>query len=205
MNGFQILRISEWIIKFAYIHLLWICFSIIGGLILGVFPATVAMFGVIRRWLQGDTDIPVLKTFYIFYKNTFIKSNVLGFFLSITGFAFYIYFQLIDQTSGIFIKVLFYLLLIMTFMFIMTALYIFPIFVQNRFTVLEVFKNAFFMMIISPWSTIMIISTIIIYSYIILHFSGLIFIFGISPLVLIIMLSTNLSYLNIRKKKEMLN
>lgn len=205
MNGFQVLRIFEWIIKFAYIQLLWVCFSVLGVVIFGIFPATAAMFAVMRKWLMGETDIPVLKSFFEFYKENFIKGNVLGFILSIIAFTLFIDFQLLNQASGIVIRLLFYLLLAITFMFIITSLYTFPMLVRSNFSVLQVLKNSFFIMIVSPLSTIMIIAASIIHLFTILQFPGLIFVFGISPIIFIIMWSTNLSYLNIERKKEIMN
>src|SRR5690625_6342583 len=59
MGGFYTL--ANWIMRLAYVNILWIAFSLVGIIILGFFPATIGMFTVIRKWIQGDGDIPIFK------------------------------------------------------------------------------------------------------------------------------------------------
>src|SRR5699024_1499262 len=77
MNS-KLYNILEWITKFAYVNLLWFVFTLAGGIILGFYPATVAMFAMVRDWLRGKSDLPVLKTYWNYYKTDFFKSNLLG-------------------------------------------------------------------------------------------------------------------------------
>jgi uncharacterized membrane protein YesL len=202
MSGFGILRIPEWMIKIAFINFLWVCFSILGIIIFGIFPATIALFAVIRKWLMGETDIPIFKNFWAFYKKDFLKSNFLGLMLVVIGITLYIDYQLLQQVSSNLIQWVYYLLLTITFMFIMTFLYTFPVFVHYDISVFQVMKKAFLIMIISPLSTIMIIAGSIILYFTMTNFPGLIPIFGVSLLAFLIMWSTNLSFANIRNKNE---
>jgi len=78
-----IYAILEWITRFAYVNLLWILFIIAGGIIFGVYPSTIAMFGMVRDWLRGNPDLPVFKTFWNYFKREFVKSNILGLFLNL--------------------------------------------------------------------------------------------------------------------------
>ncbi|WP_421102885.1 DUF624 domain-containing protein [Sporosarcina psychrophila] len=52
-------NVFEWITRLAYIYLLWILFSLAGGMISGFFPATIAMFAISREWLKGISEIPI--------------------------------------------------------------------------------------------------------------------------------------------------
>ncbi|MCL6574133.1 MAG: DUF624 domain-containing protein, partial [Bacillus sp. (in: Bacteria)] len=36
--------ISTWISNLVYINILWLTFTLLGGIISGIFPATIAMF-----------------------------------------------------------------------------------------------------------------------------------------------------------------
>ncbi len=69
-------RICTWIMRMAYVNLLWVAFSLLGLGIFGFFPATAAMFVVIRKWLSSEQDIPVFKTFWNAFKTEFIKINI---------------------------------------------------------------------------------------------------------------------------------
>lgn len=65
MNGFidGYYRFAVWITRFAYLNLLWIAFSLVGLGVVGFFPATAAMFAVVRKWVHGEKDIPVFQVF----------------------------------------------------------------------------------------------------------------------------------------------
>ncbi len=65
MSGFidGYYRFAVWVTKFAYLNLLWIAFSLLGLGLFGLFPATAAMFAVVRKWINGEKDIPVFHVF----------------------------------------------------------------------------------------------------------------------------------------------
>ncbi len=69
-------RVSLIISKLAYVNVLWILFSLAGLILLGVAPATVALFSVTRAWARKEWDIPVFQTFWSVYKQEFWKASV---------------------------------------------------------------------------------------------------------------------------------
>lgn len=77
LNGFVgvLYRTSEWIMRLVYLNLLWIAFSLLGIVLFGFFPATAAMFSVVRKWIMGETDVRVFKEFWQTYRKEFWKSN----------------------------------------------------------------------------------------------------------------------------------
>lgn len=83
MGGFY--RISEWIMRFAYVNILWIAFTLIGLVFLGFFPATASLFAVVRKWIQGNNEVPIFSFFWTNYKSSFLKSNILGISIVIIG------------------------------------------------------------------------------------------------------------------------
>jgi uncharacterized membrane protein YesL len=201
---FGILKIPEWIVRFAYTNMLWILFTLMGGIILGIFPATTAMFAVVRRWLLGETDIPVFKTFWGFYREDFLKSNLLGLILTMIGLALYIDYQLLYQVGNDALRWLHYLFLTITSLFLLTLLYTFPVFVHYQLKVLQVLKTSFFIMAVSPLSTIMMIAGSILIYFSLVSFPGFVPIFSASLLSFLIMWAAHLSFLKIDRKK-MLN
>lgn len=54
--------ISDWIIRLVWTNLVWLFLVLIGGIVLGFMPATVALFTITRKWARGDLDVPVWKS-----------------------------------------------------------------------------------------------------------------------------------------------
>ncbi|WP_052015619.1 DUF624 domain-containing protein [Alkalihalobacillus hemicellulosilyticus] len=61
MNGNQIVssldRILRWILQLVAINLLWLFYSMLGLFIVGVFPATLAAFGLSRKLIMEQDDV----------------------------------------------------------------------------------------------------------------------------------------------------
>ena len=64
--------------KLVYLNILWIGFSLLGGLVLGLAPATMAMFAVSRNWISGEQEVPLLYFFWNKYREEFWPSNAVG-------------------------------------------------------------------------------------------------------------------------------
>jgi uncharacterized membrane protein YesL len=175
-------RFSEWIMRFAYLNILWICFTLLGLIVFGFFPATVATFAVTRKWVMGEYDIPVFKTFWCTYKSEFLKSNLLGFTLVAIGCILYVDYRISVDSASIIGKILFIPLLVLIFLYSLLLLYVFPLFTHYDIKVFYVIKNAFLMTVLYPFSTIlMVISNIVVY-YALTLLPGLIPFFGVSSL-----------------------
>lgn len=203
-GAFGLLRIPEWMLKFVYLTLLWIVFSLIGLILLGVFPATAALFAIQRQWVKKDADLPITKHFIHFYKKNFVNSNLLGYIWVITGFTLFIYFQLIQLLDGSLYTVIYYLFLVLTLFYVLTASYSFAVLVHFEMKWLSVIKNAFLIMIISPLNSLMIVSGFVILFFLFWHNPGLLFIFGPSVLTFLIMFSAYLAFNHLEKKQQQL-
>lgn len=151
MGGFY--KLLEWISRLALLNLLWISFSLLGLVIFGLFPATVAMFAVVRKWMLGKEDVSIFRTFWTAYKQEFLKSNLLGLIIFAVGTVLYIDFQFVNNASSSLISVLYIPFFILTFIFICMLFYILPIFVHYDMKIRQIIKTSFFVMIMNPLST----------------------------------------------------
>ncbi|WP_052000632.1 YesL family protein [Gracilibacillus boraciitolerans] len=70
-------QITLWIARFAFLNILWVIFTLIGLIICGAFPATVAAYHVSRQWVQGKS-ISIFSEYLSEYKKCFIHANILG-------------------------------------------------------------------------------------------------------------------------------
>jgi uncharacterized membrane protein YesL len=199
IGGFY--KLCDWIMKLAFINLLWLVFSILGLVIVGFFPATMAMFAIIRKLLMGDLDVPIFKTFWVSYKNDFVKSNLLGLILAILGYFFYIDVHILQNTSGL-INLIYYPVLLVWLGYILTVCYVFPTFVHYDLKVQQVLKTSFLIMLTNPLSTVlMAIGSIAIY-FLMTTVPGLIPLFGGSVLSVVIMWSSFFAFSKIERNQE---
>ena len=184
MNGKRIVTtidlILNWITRLAYINLLWILFSIMGLIIGGVFPATVAVLGVSRKWLLENEDIPVWKTFIKIYKQEFRSANIIGWLLTLIGIVFYINYKIllgIGNELWIVVPFSFYLLL---FFYLIVIIWSFPLLVHYKGSWLQHIKNAVIIGLTKIHYTITIGLILFSIIYFSLDFPGLILFFSFS-------------------------
>jgi uncharacterized membrane protein YesL len=146
-------KLLEWISRLALLNILWISFTLLGLVIFGFFPATVAMFAVVRKWMLGNEEMSIFKTFWNAYKREFLKSNLLGIIIVAIGLILYIDYQFILNSSNRFVSILYVPFFIITLIVISMLFYIIPIFVHYDMKISQVIKNSFFVMIMNPLST----------------------------------------------------
>ncbi|MFC4737900.1 YesL family protein [Bacillus daqingensis] len=71
-------RTTEWIYRLALLNLCWIFFTLLGGVVLGAGPATVALYGALSDQVQGERgskSLPAL--FFQYYKAHFLRGSLL--------------------------------------------------------------------------------------------------------------------------------
>ncbi|MEH7095819.1 YesL family protein [Neobacillus vireti] len=161
-SGF-IYMITELVMQFAYLQLLWIAFTLVGLGLLGIFPSTAAMFSVVRKWIIGEEDIPVFKTFWQTYKTEFVRVNGLGLILSAIGWLLYVDYHFFTFGISMGNSILKIVTLLIIYLFSTTCIYFFPIFVHFRYRFFDYFKYSFLYSVSTPLKTagIFIISYII--------------------------------------------
>ncbi|MBT2661704.1 YesL family protein [Bacillus sp. ISL-45] len=194
---------TEWISKFAYINILWIGFSLAGVIILGFFPATIAMFTIIRKWLKGETEIPIFRTFWTTWKSELFRSNGLG--LLVAAVVGLIVFNLVFVERSVIGLVSVIQIPIYLFMFaaIMTILYLFPVYVHFELKWFQMIKNSFLIMLISPIENIVMIAGIVSVLFVVKFIPALGFFFGGSLIAAIIMSAAYLVFGKMDRKRSL--
>ncbi|WP_083652416.1 YesL family protein [Bacillus sp. MRMR6] len=200
MRGFY--SISEWVMRLAYVNILWMIFSLLGLVILGFFPATVAMFAVVRKWVRKDLDVPVFKLFWTTYKAEFVKSNLLGLIIVFIGFVMYFNFTIIEATVIPIYKWLYIPYTIITAVYILTLLYVFPVFVHFNIKLKEVIKNAFILMTVSPIVTFSKAVLTGVLCFLFLKFPGVIPFYSGSVIALLLMFLSNNLFRKYEKSRK---
>lgn len=145
-----------------YLHILWVLFTLLGFVLFGVMPATTALFSVIRKSIEGDRETSIFYTFFSTYKKYFLKSNVLGLLMASLGIFLYIDLTISKQMIQSFY--IHAVLLVVCFLYFITVLYYFPVFVRYDFRIFKYIKQSFLISLARPFETIaMIVSLVLLY------------------------------------------
>nr|WP_249317121.1 DUF624 domain-containing protein [Bacillus sp. FJAT-50079] len=142
-----------------YLNFLWIVFTLAGFVVGGIFPATVSLFSIMKNSVRGDERGSIFKSFWSVYKQEFLRANRLGYtlvFIAVVLYYDWLFTNVVGGTIGMVAKGI---LLGCVFLFGITVVYIFPVYLQAGGKVFASIKSAFLIAITYPIHTmIMFIS-----------------------------------------------
>lgn len=202
--GNRLYTATDWIAKFAYINILWIGFSLLGLVLLGFFPATISMFTIIRKWLMGDTDIPIFSTFWSTYKAEFLRGNGLGLLIVAVSGLIMFDFVFVRNVGGSVVEVIQIPLYMLILAVILTMLYLLPVYVHYELKFFQMIKNSFLLMLVNPIENIVMVSGMVALFFLFKFIPGLSFFYGGSLAAAIMMATCYLVFNKIEKKKQAL-
>jgi len=132
-------RILDIFAHFVLLNALWIicCLPIIT-----IFPATTALYMVVKRWITESTDAGVVRLFFTSFKESFKKSFVIGLFWLLAGAILYFDLTILLQvefTGSFFILIL---LIFTAILYIFVSIYTFFMLVQYELSISSILKNA---------------------------------------------------------------
>ncbi|MDN3019093.1 YesL family protein [Paenibacillus sp. BSR1-1] len=192
--------LCEWVMRLTILNILWVVFSLMGAILLGFFPATAAMFEITRKWLKGETDIPIFKYFWAAYKKYFVKANLLGTVVAITGIFLYIDFSFFSSLEGFAFKVLTALVMLVSIIYFVLLIYIFPVFVTYEINLFQTIKFACLLGVYRPLSTIGILLGSILLYFLFSTFTPVLVFFGGSLTSIMMMWVSRSTFFKIKNK-----
>ncbi|MFS0637728.1 DUF624 domain-containing protein [Mesobacillus foraminis] len=191
LNRAKFYLLLEWIMWLAYINLLWLASVMLGLILFGILPATVAMFTVVRDLLIKEaTGKQIFKTFFLTYKSEFLKSNAMGLIIVSIGVFLYLDFLFIQNMAGVSYYVLFTGLMFISLVYVIALLYIVPVYVHYNLSFYQYFRHAVLIAMVSPVMTILMLLGLIILYFLLLSIPGLIPFITTSSVALILMSCT---------------
>ncbi len=152
----KINKIGSLCFNLAYINLLWIAFSLLGIVFVGLFPATVSMLYVLRKLLEND-EIKIFELYKKVYKQEFKKANIIGWLLTLFGSIIVIDLLFIFNNEGLIFTILLFVLFLLLLTYLSISFYIFPIVSYYQLSVLNDVKYAFVFSVSFPHYTILIL------------------------------------------------
>ncbi len=197
-------RVCEWVWRLAYVNVLWLFATLLGLIVVGILPATAAMFAVIRKWFMKEPDVAIFSTFIKTYKKEFIRINVLGLVFAALGYLLYFNFLYLATLSGFMHLILLVGLIITSIFYIIALLFTFPVFVHYEYKLFQNIKVAFIIAIVNPLALITLFISLGLVFYLLYLVPGLIPFFGASTLGVVIMWSASMAFYRVEKKQEKL-
>lgn len=193
-------HIANWAFNIAYLNILWILFTLVGLFIFGIFPATAAMFAVVRKWLfLGERDFNIFKTFWSFYRKDFFKLN--GFAALFLTFGIVLYYN--NAFLLLNLKDFKYFIpgaILISLVYVMTLLFFFPVFVHYKLKFFEYIKNSFLLAVISSLELIGMVVVIAAMIGFIILIPGIIPLFSGSVLAISLMFLSKGAFKRLKQK-----
>jgi uncharacterized membrane protein YesL len=152
-----LVRFSEWFMRLAYMNLLWMGFTLLGLVLFGFVPATVALFAMIRKWMMGKLDTSIFKGFWAFYRKEFLKANSVGLIFLIIGYILYIDIMVLQFNNSMVQQILQFLIYIIALFYVMALVLFFPVYVQFELKWYQYIKLSFLLALSSPFRAIWMI------------------------------------------------
>ncbi|GIN58322.1 YesL family protein [Lederbergia ruris] len=178
---------SLWVIKFVSLNAIWLIMNIpIVFLFLNVlaaetadhllvniftivilipfllFPSTTAMFGVVRQWIMGNTDIRILHSFWKYYRENYVRSLLGGVIIApLSAILVVDYFYFTEASSP-----LFYIFLFVGVFIFVLIMHFFSNTVHVDLKFSTTLRNSFLLSVGSPIHTIGIAASSFIIIYI---------------------------------------
>jgi len=195
-------RMAEWIWRFAYVNLLWLGFSLLGLGFLGIFPATVAVYAVVRKWLTGQTEVSIIKLFWSTFKADFLRANILGYLLSAIGFVIWYNYQYLLTATGFEHTIILIFWLVAVVLFVLIVVFLFPVYVHFKMPLFHYFKAAITIALASPLALVSVGIGLWIAFQLFSFIPGLIPFYSVSLTSWLIMWATLQALQRIERKKE---
>lgn len=173
MGGFY--KFSVVLTRLVLLNIIWLIFnfpivylvlSLVGsdfanlqtsGMLIGIltpfvfFPATSAMYGIARKWVMGEGDISIVRSFMTYYKENY-KRSILGGIVFVLFWSGWIvnYLLFFEQQATLFIVIF---IVITAFFFTWNAYY-FSYIVHFELKFIPSLKNSFILTVGNPFSTV---------------------------------------------------
>ncbi len=124
--------------------------------IITIAPATTAMFSVVRQWkLKQDTS--VVRNYFRYFKENFQQSFLIGLIWIILAVILFFNFFYMNQDQTPVKYVIIVPLFIISFLFICSTAYLFPLITHYKVTLKDGIKNSFFLSIAHFPTTLLLI------------------------------------------------
>lgn len=183
----KLYQVSEFIMMIAYLNILWIIFTLFGGIVLGIHPATVALFSCIKQWRETDHSKVTFSNFKEVFKSEFKKANILGGFITVLVFLGVFNGAFIIANRALLHPLLTIIYFIGMFFLVVLLIYIYPVYVYFGKSVITTIVYSVTIGMAHPIVTTITIIFVALLSIAFFSTPGLPMFFGISAAAYVVM------------------
>jgi len=182
----RINQIGEWLFRLTILNFLWIGFALLGLGFLGIFPATSALFAVIRQYRLDRKKVKLGHELIHYYKKDFVQANLIGYIFVFLMSVSWIDYRYLLSTQNYWVVSLSMLFLIATLVIIFAVLLVFAFFVHFELPLFKTIMNPFRFMINHLRRSILTIVLLLVWFSFVRHLPGVIPFLSVSVPVFIL-------------------
>lgn len=171
----RFLHYTEKIVDLFLLNLLWLIMCIP---VITIFPATVSMYGVIRKWTMGKETNGIFRTFFLLFRECLIQSFGISVLWAALSLFIYTDFRIVHLDGSMGHLILLGILWLLSLFFLAITVYLFPIMAHFDTNWKNVIKNALTLAITYPLSTILLMMLVLLSLYLVYLLPLFIFILG---------------------------
>ncbi|MFC4402684.1 YesL family protein [Gracilibacillus xinjiangensis] len=187
----SIMQMLDKAVKLVWMNCLWVIFTLIGGIVLGVMPATASVSFLVRKMIKNEEIENVFQEFWKYYKNSFKSSNIIGLSFWVVGLFLFVDITFLIQMEGMIAKVLLIGVFVLLFVFLGVLLNFFPIYSRFEMKIMEYIKLAFVMAMTRPVTTVFMVLWLCVVTILSIEFSVII------PLLFNVLIILGINWLSI--------
>lgn len=136
----SIMSILDKIVKLVLLNFYWVLFMLLGLGILGIMPATAAVFLIVRRWMNGEQFTNIFKQFWFIYRSSFTSSNLVGLVFIIFGLFLFADINILMGNQSLIAKVVLAIIFMLCFIYIAMVLNFFPLYARYKMSTFNYIK-----------------------------------------------------------------
>jgi uncharacterized membrane protein YesL len=190
--------LCEWLVRLVLIQFYWVLFSLLGFVVFGLVPSTMAMFSVSRQLVIKNGDVPLFRTYKESFFSQFWKGTGVGGILLIVSVILYVDYRFFIEHETMSAVAL--LILTISILAGMIACFLFPVYAHYDIGVWEGLKKSVFVCLSHfHYGCIAIVGTGILFGLYVM-FSGVLILIGGSTLAMYLTIIGQKVFKNIEQK-----
>ena len=171
---------SEWVTNLFLLQIYWLGGTLIGGIVFGIVPSSIALFSTIRKLFRESKDLNVFDHFKIAYKSNFKNSFVIGFLYLVISLFIYSYYLFLTATKATLFAYTHIFIYAFLFLLIIFSFYLIPVYIHFEMDMRALILNTFRILLTNMKWNIPMLLTVIAILLVYIKFSVSLLFFGVS-------------------------